>query len=465
MDILDTLVSREIAAINGAPLLHCAHNWSLIIKANGVDVKPISIRQVMHDRHYHKSYAETISIIVSFIFSDYQYKILPYRDTLEATLTKIPLDNNANAEENVSGVRKTSTFKAQLSTASDEAISGDNPLTVSKGMSDKASLKEVEIQLISPLIDRLRKKSFGITCRDTDPIHAIAYTLLANSKEASAETTDAVVGIDIDPTFAESIRNTIAIRPMSVVDVPLQIDNQCGGVHPAQMRYFLQGKHWYLYPIYDHSRFSTTEKALTIIKIPKHRLPNIEKTFRYVNGHVIMLCTNASKHNDKSESWQLNDGNGVRFVDANAIMGDMVKPGDNKLTTSANERVTEAVYSPREDESDMVTSNKSVITSNYNEEYAKLALKSGAYVQVVWEHCNIDLLYPGMPVRYLFQDGEKTREIYGTLNAVESLDSSTNNTVSNPRYVTMALLTVFVSNANTMKAPKAPVTATTSKST
>ena len=70
-----------------------------------------------------------------------------------------------------------------------------------------------------------------------------------------------------------------------------------------------------------------------------------------------------------------------------------------------------------------------------------------------------------MPTRYIFQDGEETKEIYGTLNAVESLDSNTNNTITNPRFVTMALLTIFVSNASPMKKAKAPVTSTTVKTT
>ena len=465
MDILDTLVSREIRAISNSPQLHIAHRWELVIKANGVDIKPIYVKKVMTDRHYHKSYAELQSITVGFTYADYQYKILPYRDTLEATLVRKDLDHSANAEIDPNSPRKLITYKVQLLDGNADAVSGDNPLTLNKAMADKGDLKEIEIQLFSTVIDRIRKKSWGTTFRSTDPISAIAYVLLKHSKEPSVETSNSVLGVSIDPSFEPIEREHILIKPMKIVDIPMAIDRQIGGLHPAQMRFFLQNRHWYIYPIYDHSRFSKSENVLTIIKIPKHRLPAIEKTFRIADQQVIILSTNATHHRDNSESWQLNGGNGVRFVDADHIMDNFAKVGDNKLTASAKDKVTEVVYQPRADEVDMVNMAPTIIANNYNEEYAKLALKSGAYIQTIWEHANIELLKPGMPVRYIFQDGKTTREQYGTLNAVETLDYNTNNTITNPRFVTMALLTIFVSNVSQLKQPKAPVTSSTVKST
>ncbi|MGV7297648.1 hypothetical protein PJJ29_28990, partial [Mycobacterium kansasii] len=78
--------------------------------------------------------------------------------------------------------------------------------------------------------------------------------------------------MEIDPSFQPSMREHLILKPGKVVDLPLAIDKQVGGLHPAQMRYFLQGQYWYIYPIYDHSRFDTSENVLTIIKIPKFRL-------------------------------------------------------------------------------------------------------------------------------------------------------------------------------------------------
>lgn len=465
MDILDTIVNREITAISNAPALHIAHRWDLTIKANGVDIKPVYVKKLTNDRHYHKSYSEVLSITVGFIYSDYQFNILPYRDTLEASLVKVYLNNNANAEVDIGMNRNLVTYKVQLMDGNSDAVSGDNPLTVSKGMSARSDVREVEIQLFTTTIDRIRKKSWGGTISNTDPLQSVAYLLLNNSKESSADVSNAVLGVDIDSSFVPSMREHLILKPAKIVDLPMAIDKQVGGLHPAQMRFFLQGQHWYIYPIYDHSRFNTSENVLTIIKIPKFRLPGIEKTFRMADGQIIILSTNTAKHRDNSESWQLNEGNGVRFVDADHIMDGFAKVGDNKAVADAKEKVTEVVFKPREDESDMISVSPTIITNNYNEEYSKLALKSGAYVQAIWEHANIDVLKPGMPIRYIFQDGEKTKEIYGTLNAVESLDYNTNNTITNPRFVTMALLTLFVSNASPLKQAKAPVTSTTVKTT
>jgi len=158
-------------------------------------------------------------------------------------------------------------------------------------------------------------------------------------------------------------------------------------------------------------------------------------------------------------------GSGVRFVDANQMVSGLAKKGGNKVDAQLKNNLTEVVYQPRADKSDMIMPAKVKITNKYNKEYAELARKSGGYIQTVWEHANIDLLLPGMPVRYIFQDGEVTRELYGTLNAVETLDYNTNNTISNPRFVTMALLTIFVSNISPMKSKTATDSVSSSTST
>lgn len=465
MDILDTIVTREINTIAATPIQHLAHQWQLVVRANGKDYIPSYVRKLTNDRHYHKSYSEVLSITVGFLYSDYQFGILPYKDTLEATLVKSFLDSNQNAERNLGKDQKLVTYKVQLANGNADSVSGDNPMTLNKSMANHGDMIEVELQLFTATVDRIRKKSWGGIIRDTDLVTSIAYILLANSKEASSETPMSVLGVSIDSTFAIQMREHLIVPPSKVVNLPLVIDRIVGGLHPAQMRYFLQGQHWYIYPIYDYSRFSKSEEVLTVIKIPKHRLPGIEKTFRVADKQVIILSTNSANHKDLSEQWQLNEGNGVRYVDADYIMDGFAKVGDNKAIADAKEKVVEVVYQPRADESDMVNVGTSKITNNYNEEYAKMALKSGAYVQAVWENANIDLLIPGMPVRYIFQDGEKTKEIFGTLNAVETLDYNTNNTITNPRFVTMALLTIFVSNASKMKEAPAPVIASTVKST
>lgn len=452
MEILDTLVSREIAAIGNSKEPSTIHQWDVTIKANGRNIKPTYVKDIKLDRLYHQNYTDEIRITLGIVFGEYQYNVLPYKDALEITVVKVPMGIKAQPQVNKSRNRNIAVFKAQILNGNSTAIAGDHPLTLNKAMAGKGEITDITFQLFNPVIDNIRKKTFGTVFRDTSPLDAVCFTLMKHSSVPGAEVAHQVKGIHIDPTFNNITRNHIVVpHNTPVTQVPEYIDNIVGGLHPAQMRYYLQGSHWYLYPIFDDSRFHQNPKSLTIVKIPKHRLPGIERTFRREGSQVIVLSTRGTTHQDSSESNQLNDGNGVRFADARKIMNDVVKLGLNKVISNLTENLTEVVYEHRKDEKDMVMGGDKLITDKYNREYAKLALKSGAYIQTIWEHAEPELLYPGMPVRYIFQDGDKTKELYGTLNAVETLDYNTNNTITDARFATMALLTFFVSNKSPMR--------------
>lgn len=466
MEILETLVSREIAEINAAPQPNIAHQWKMIVKANGREITPTYVKDVKLDRLYHRNFADELRLTAGFDFAEFQYNILPYKDTLEVTLMKIPMSASAEPNVNLSKSRTTNTYKAQLLNQNASAIQGDHPLTLTKNQAGREQIIDIVFQLYNPVVDEIRKKTFGTVFRDTSPLNAIAYVLVKYATATAGETNNIIKGVNIDESFEVKERSHIVVpHNTPLLEVPHVIDEVVGGTHPAQMRYYLQGNYWNLFPIFDHERFNRNTNTLTVIKIPKNRMPSVEKTYRWATNHLIVLTTRGTTHQDNSESLQLNEGNGVRFVDADQMVNGLSKVEGGRVDAQLKANLTEVVYQPRADKSNMVMPAKTKVTNKYNREYAELARKSGAYIQTIWEHANVDLLVPGMPVRYIFQDGEITRELYGTLNAVETLDYNTNNTISNPRFATMALLTLFVSNISPMKSKTATDSVSFSTST
>ncbi len=467
MEILDTLVSREIALIDSLPQQQVAHRWRLLIKANGVEIEPFYIKEIKLDRLYHKNYGDELRITVGLNWADMQYNILPYRDALEATLIKIPLHTSTEPVENKAKAAVSNHYKVQLLNGNSDTIQGDHPLSLNKDLAGRVSIIDVTMQLFNPVIDRIRKSSYGTTFRDTSPVEAIAYVLVKAGKGKGLDAANVVKGINIDPTFVFNPRKHIPVPDrLLIAEIPAHIDEIVGGVHPAQMRYYLQAQFWYMYPIFDNQRFSQSANCLTVIKIPSTRMPGLEKTWRLADKQLIILSTRATTHQDNSEAAQLNGGNGTRYVDARNIVENYVTTGSNKAVVAIKDHLVEAVNGYRKDESDFIKSpDGTSITDKYNKEYAKMAYKAGAYIQTIWENANPDLIIPGMPVRYIFQNGEKTEEIYGTVNAVETLDYNTNNTTTDPRFTTMALLTLFISRVSPMRSETTAPTVTTTKST
>lgn len=452
MEILDTIVQREIHEIanSGQPMV--AFRWKLLLKAAGKEIKAIYVRNVTLTRLYTTNFADELLITAGFTTGDVQLDIVPYKDQLEATLIREPFTANVQGTRDLSKQTSTNTYKAQLVTGGNSAvISGDSPFAIAKAMGRKADLTEVQFQLYNPVIDIIRKLTFGVVFRNTKPIDAIKYVLMKQAKPEMADASVNIRGVDVFDGYPSEVREQIVIPHLTpVIDVPRVIHENVGGIYPTGFHYYLQSRIWYVYPTFDHHRFGKRERSLTIIKIPSTRMPSLERTYRYTGSQVIVLTTRETAHSDVSEAHQLNTGNGVRFADANRMM-DYHEQGGNKAILQARNNVNEIVTDPRRDKSDMVMQGTSRITDKYNIEYSQLALKSGGIIQTVWEHANVELLYPGMPIRYIFMDGSETKELYGTLNAVETIDYQSNINIAEQRFVTNALLTFFVQRESPLR--------------
>lgn len=452
MEILDTIISREIDTIANSSQPNIAHKWKLIIKANGREINALYVDNVKLDRLYAINFADELRLTAGFVSYDFYQNILPYKETLEATLIKIPMKTHADSEEDKSRQISTNIFRAQLMDGGSPIIEGDTPLAISKEQGKTAEISEVSLQLYNPVLDYIRKKEFGTTFRKTVPMDAVKYILAKITKPATADASVNIEGVDIAPGFSTDIREHLPLSPSPIAALPYAINDLVGGLYPTGFHTYLQNKIWYVYPPYDNTRFDKTDYTLTLIKIPKNRMPSLERTFRLTKSQLIVLTTRETIHRDMSESNQLNTGNGIRFVDADKIMGEYAKVGGNKAIISAKGNVNEVVSEERED-GNMVLSTQNLISNDYNKEYSKLALKSGSVIQTVWENCILELLYPGMPVRYIFSDGDQSKELFGTLNAVEGLDYKPNINMGEPKFVSIALLTIFVSKVNPMKQP------------
>lgn len=461
MEILDTIVNTEIDKIMRGPRLAGNHRWDLYIKANGVEIHALRVVDLKLDRLYIENFADELRVTFIVVADEYFNTLLPFKTTLEATLIKTPLTTADTAVVDHNTPRQSNHYRMQLIDISSEIIAGDNPLAVNKTQASQLSLKTLTAQLYNPVIDQLRKRTFGTVFRDTKAIDAIQYVLTKIGKIDGVDTANAILGAEIAKGASNEIRKHIIVPDLTpFIKVPRIIDQAVGGVYPSGLGFYLQQNLWHVFGQYDLTRYGSATPSLTIIKIPSFRLPGTDKTYRVDQGQIVILSTRETKHVDHSETLQLNAGNATRFIDANKLMDQFGVIGGNKFISEQKDKVTEIALEPRP-EGNMTTTG-ALITSDYYREYQKLVMKSGALIQTIWENSDPDLLIPGMPVRYIFADGKKPQVLYGLLQAVETLDYSTTENVTHPRFTTMCLLTLFVSRKDPTQVvnPTATITQT-----
>jgi len=143
---------------------------------------------------------------------------------------------------------------------------------------------------------------------------------------------------------------------------------------------------WYIYSPFNIKQFHKSFNTLTIVNMPKDKLPGIEVSFRKTGNQVIILATGDTAHIDNSEAQTANLGNGVRFVDSRTIMDGFGEVINNKFVVDRSKNVTQ-VSNPNQQRKVNVTTQSNVrITSSYNLEYSELMRKAGSIVQCALYH-------------------------------------------------------------------------------
>jgi hypothetical protein len=227
-------------------------------------------------------------------------------------------------------------------------------------------------------------------------------------------------------------------------EIAHHVHYKCGGLYSAGLGYYLQGDYWYVYPCYDTTRFAEADKTLTVINVPPNRMPGIERTYRLDGTNLVALATGKIKFRDSTNELQLNHGNGVRFVDADTLMEKFVQTTGNKAIAARGRTNSEFIAEKRVNGKNFVASGLKPINANPYVEYSALAKRQGSLITLVWENANRALLYPGMPTKIMYLDGEEIKVLYGVLLHVHVFVSLKDPGIEARRYATNLMLGVFV---------------------
>jgi hypothetical protein len=100
---------------------------------------------------------------------------------------------------------------------------------------------------------------------------------------------------------------------------------------------------------------------------------------------------------------------------------------------------------PREDGLDHIVEAPVRITAAYLTEYGRIAARAGMIIEGEWENSNKDVLYPGMPLKFMYMQNGTVEELTGVLVGDHTFEFRTTVGSNNIRFISKTKLTMFVS--------------------
>lgn len=457
MELRESPLWQEIQSIAfNEALTPPVYSWKAeIVMDNGnKTVKPFKVLSLEIFRDFRNAYGDEVILEVMIAAGDFVYDVYPNRQNLLINLTK----------EGVSSETGDSTMAPDIEAQQLRATMMDDHSVTVEGLMNVAHSREalntidiltVKFQLLDLALERIRLHSVGGVFRDAIPADVLKYILTSVSTGLDLDEVNVIKGVEmVDSPNQDTYKHIIIPHGTKFPEMPMFINHKVGGLYPSGMGVYLFRQHWYVYPLYDLTRFENTTKTLTIINVPKNQLPGIERTYRKTANQIIVLATGDVKHSDKSESNLLNEGNGVRYMDSRRVIDGYANTdeGENKAKIMRAENNNEFITDERPSGLNNVVTSGQRITANKYVEMSKLAHRAGAELQLLWENSDMGAIYPGMPVKYMYIKDNAIKELTGTVLGAQHYVQTQGKGMTNSRHRTDTALHLFISREKTEEA-------------
>lgn len=409
-------------------------------------VRPLTVIQMSRYRDYIENFAQLFTITVVTTLKEYEELVLADPSTLKMTVRLYELSKNASVSAQYFVNPIEFTYKAKIIDIASDQIAQNNPM-VNNPQTGNLTIKQFSLQLLEPGFESVSIKTAGSGFRDISGVELIKILLTRYSTDDEIDTVTSVQGVDVVPGYNEQKMSQIPIDHMTPLVKAINIINDnCGGIYPTGFSYFLQGNIWYLFPPYDLSLFDKARKTITVVNLPKDRLPTLEKTYFNSDTKLIVLSTRDATYTDNREVNTFNHGSSVRFLDANRLLDGFGEVKDNKFLVNSALNVNEVTLNERKDGANILRSGQARITSNKNSELSKLAQKQGFYFQLIWENSDDSLLFPGMPAKVLYLKDNKPASAKGVLIETETIWVPAEKNFKATKLTRTTAMTFFVGN-------------------
>ncbi len=413
---------------------------------NDFDVMKVITVDIVRD--YVLKIGDEVNIEFEMTMGEYVKWFYPYRNNCEMTLYQKPV-------QEVSTQQKTNTpigferYKVVFLEDENPAVKGTKYDRVDKTTLDLTGLITVKLQLLNRSLEPLRIKETGGSYAGTGYKDIMHSVLGGESSKVLVDGKPAVDSVDIVKPDNSDVKKHIIIPPGTLMTaVPTFLHHRMGGVYTAGIGTFFQTyakrRTWFVYPLYNVERFSENYPKVIFYAIPEERYYGIERTFRVAGDVLHVLCIDNKKYKDDGETGLMKSGVGFRMADARSFMKkpvQMTPEGPRGVRSQLNHEVSAF---NRADNLNYAPVAKEEISSNPFIEYGDILHRKGARMDFAWHNSLPDLLYPGMPARFMYLSGDTVKHIDGSIIGTHSVVQLDGTGLVASRHKTSTAVSLFV---------------------
>lgn len=406
-------------------------------------IKGFKLLDLAVSRDYVNNVSDLIMTSVTFGMGTFLKVVYPNRDLLEMTLT---IRQVSSIPGEVAKFKPLAIKYRAILNANTEGLPKENLIHINEEQLNLRQIYTAEFQLVDRKMEALRLKTLqGVFSKATSK-SLLANVLITEANQVTVDGKPVIESLSLIEPHNNALNPTIVIPAATpLTQLPKRLQNEHGGVYRSGLGSYIQKYKdkmtWFIYPLYEASKNTKGAEKLVIYYVPKRQLPSIERTYRLDNKVVYVITTSDKQISEDSDSKTLSEGGGFRMVDSRQLLKPSLRVSKDGPISARNNLVHEVTLGEREDQLNFSRQGVSV-GSNPFKQYTDLAFKQIRRFDVVWEHGNLNYLYPGMPVTFYTVNQDKQEEYHGTLLMANGLYHGTNKGMATESYLTNIKLVI-----------------------
>lgn len=356
---------------------------------------------------YNENLTDFIYVTFDLPLGDYAKDILKYSDNLEATLQYYKDDELISNR-----------YKIIITNVDDNTRNSVLNYETKETL-NKIGLINIEAQCVLREVEALRTTLIDGSYRNTNVEDVMVNILKLESEKSEIEGEAINLQIDLyEPDNKRSYEHIIFPTGTKLLDVPTYLQEGEYGVYNTGIGVFLtkikEDSTLFIYPLFNYERYDKEEKKINIYYSQTDTLNQIENTYKEDGDVIKILAGTTTESIDTGENTLINQGVGLMENDPRAPLYKETVVTDDEAITDQNNRLSAEKMKDKRDKVDKY----SYIGNEANgfKYRSTMIQRMMSYYQIKWNFSDSSLLYPGMPVKYIYEDKDEGMvELTGTL--------------------------------------------------
>ena len=390
------------------------------------DIPLLKIITIDVIRDYVKYVGDHVTLKFSMPLGDYISKLYPYRANLEVSIKKIELEETSGKKE--TGKRTSiERYKAVFIPEANPHVNTSQLETYDTASLNLMDVVTVQLQLLNRSLEPLRIKTVGGIYRHLSHKTMIHGVLAGESNKVLVDGKPAVDAVDIVEPDNKALSKHIVVKEGTMITaLPSYLHEHNGGVYTSGVGTYLQTfkgkKTWFVYPLLNLTRFDQDVEKVIFYALPANRFPEIDRSYQQEGKTIKVLVNSARKYKDSADTDEMNHGSGFRLAHAGSFMKKPVEITEKGAVAKRTNLNYEVAHRSRADGLNYAPVVPR-ISSNPYREYSKVLARNIARLDFSWQNANPDLIYPGMPCKYIFLSNNKPVELKGVILYVHAFST------------------------------------------